>query len=413
MSSLGFPKQFDNNVAFLVAAFLTPHVYKFHEWVYKTQIQNSQTKPTKKSLKHLDKMNWCVLSESLPISLLTKFKRKIVWQCLARNQNAIELIENHVDKVFWCALSANPKAIHILEKHKYRINFHYLCSNINGMNLLLEAIETSRYKLGRYDWMSLCDNPNAIPLLKKLTNNFTCNTENVRWPRLSLNPNAIEIIVENFDKIEWWSLSQNLNLCKFMEMLNPSQKEIAICKLDWYDVSMNPNAIELLVQNFDKVCWQTISCNVNIMKFFSLLEPNQKEIAIESFNWSFVSRNPNAVPLLEQFPSKIDINSLCKNENAIHLLNSMLNSNPDAIKQINWIWLSSNSNAIHLLEQHFPYIDWLQLCWKNKNAHLILQNNLSKINWIAVSQNCECLYEFDWELYNLTKKAIQNFIYNL
>jgi hypothetical protein len=46
-----------------------------------------------------------------------------------------------------------------------------------------------------------------------------------------------------------------------------------------------------------------------------------------------LSKNPNAIPLLEQHPSKID-----------------------------WFYLSNNPNAIPLLQQHPDKIYWIMLC---------------------------------------------------
>ena len=46
-------------------------------------------------------------------------------------------------------------------------------------------------------------------------------------------------------------------------------------------------------------------------------------IPLEKLDWGNLSRNPNAISLLEEFPDKI-----C------------------------WFWLSRNPNAIHLLEQN-------------------------------------------------------------
>ena len=48
-----------------------------------------------------------------------------------------------------------------------------------------------------------------------------------------------------------------------------------------------------------------------------------------TINWDILSSNPNAIHLLEQNQDKI-----------------------------NWLWLSGNSNAIHLLEQNQDKIDW-------------------------------------------------------
>ena len=57
---------------------------------------------------------------------------------------------------------------------------------------------------------------------------------------------------------------------------------------------------------------------------------------------SYLSFNPNAIPILEKNLDKIDWYSLSKNPNAIYILEK----NPD---KIDWGSLSKNPNALHLL----------------------------------------------------------------
>ena len=54
---------------------------------------------------------------------------------------------------------------------------------------------------------------------------------------MSINPNAIELLQENPDKIYWMTLS------------------------------INPNAIELLQENPDKIDWMTLSYNPSIFTY--------------------------------------------------------------------------------------------------------------------------------------------------
>ena len=76
---------------------------------------------------------------------------------------------------------------------------------------------------------------------------------------------------------------------------------IDINKLDWYYLSVNPNAIHLiseaLEQNRDKIYWRELSRNPGAIH---LLERN-----IDKINWDNLSKNSNAIHLLEQNPNKI------------------------------------------------------------------------------------------------------------
>ena len=54
--------------------------------------------------------------------------------------------------------------------------------------------------------------------------------------------------------------------------------------------------------------------------------------------------------------------------------------------KINWYLLSKNPNAIHLLELNKEKIDWYWLS-QNPNAIHLLELNKDKINWNGLSQN--------------------------
>ena len=56
-------------------------------------------------------------------------------------------------------------------------------------------------------------------------------------------------------------------------------------KIDWNGLSRNPNAIHLLEQNLDKIDWVFLSINQNSMH---LLKQNVGKI-----HWSWLSENPN------------------------------------------------------------------------------------------------------------------------
>ena len=54
--------------------------------------------------------------------------------------------------------------------------------------------------------------------------------------------------------------------------------------------------------------------------------------------------------------------------------------------KIDWGILSSNPNAIHLLEQNLDKVDWDGLSI-NPNAIPILQNNLDNVDWSLIWLN--------------------------
>jgi hypothetical protein len=63
---------------------------------------------------------------------------------------------------------------------------------------------------------------------------------------------------KNLDKINWCNLSRNPNAIPLLEK--------NIDKIDWYNLSNNSNAISLLEQNLDKINWTVLSMNPNIFE---------------------------------------------------------------------------------------------------------------------------------------------------
>ena len=149
-----------------------------------------------------------------------------------------------------------------------------------------------------------------------------------------------------------WIVSRNIPV-KTNELFeqNPNQN-----KIYWTWLSRNPNAIPLLELNFDRINWGCLSMNPNAIP---LLKQNPDKI-----DWVFLSSNPNAIHLLEQNPDKIDWDWLSRNPNAIHLLRQ----NPD---KINWVCLSCNQNLLKLLTT----IDYQML----KERNMVFAEELAKL----------------------------------
>ena len=60
-------------------------------------------------------------------------------------------------------------------------------------------------------------------------------------------------------------------------------------------------------------------------------------IQMETLDWSWLSENPNSLPILEKNLDKVCWTSLSLNPNAIHLLETN-------IDKVDWYWLSKNPN---------------------------------------------------------------------
>jgi hypothetical protein len=92
----------------------------------------------------------------------------------------------------------------------------------------------------------------------------------IDWYELSGNSKAINILKENQDKIVWFYLSKNIN----QYAINLIKKRIEyektltrlkynnlnhIDKINWFWLSFNPNVINLLKYNQDKIYWELLS----------------------------------------------------------------------------------------------------------------------------------------------------------
>ena len=169
------------------------------------------------------------------------------------------------------------------------------------------------------------------------------------WDILCYNPNAIDLLENNQDKIDWQYLSRNPNA---IELLTNNQD-----KIDWSALCYNQNAIELLTNNQDKIYWHCLSGNSNAIE---LLTNNQDKIY-----WHCLSRNPNAIDLLEK---RIEYENNLSVENYNNLRT-----------KIDWFELSANRNAIHLLEANQDKIE----VYNND----ILLENPDKISFDMLSVN--------------------------
>jgi hypothetical protein len=101
---------------------------------------------------------------------------------------------------------------------------------------------------------------------------------------------------------------------------------------------------------------------------------------VEKVDWRLLSKNPNAISILEQHVDKVYWAELCFwNTNPIPLLE-------DHLDKVSWYCVSRNPNAIPLLEQHIDKIEW-KGCSENPNAILLLEQHPEKISWSELSKN--------------------------
>lgn len=162
---------------------------------------------------------------------------------------------------------------------------------------------------------------------------------------LSENPEAVDFLIKNREKIDWFILlGRNPNVHKFL--LKISKHDLAKIKISDLLWNSSLDALEFYENHTGK----KISTEIKAIKLKSGNNSQQKDSSL-GINWSRLSRNPDAIELLEQNLDKIDWRELSKNTAAMHLLEK----NPD---KIDWTNLSSNPAAINFLRKNEQKIMW-------------------------------------------------------
>lgn len=173
-------------------------------------------------------------------------------------------------------------------------------------------------------WNVLSGNKGAIDLLRekiKMEKDMPSSeyelledTEKINWSSLSENPEAIKLLEENRHKIVWLNLSSNhspkaIKLLKdqveYENGLSKAQYAKLSNKISWLFLSSNPIAIEILAANKGKIKWTALSNNP---KAIDILNTNKDKI-----DWDVLSGNPNAIYILEANQNKINWEILSAN----------------------------------------------------------------------------------------------------
>ena len=70
--------------------------------------------------------------------------------------------------------------------------------------------------------------------------------------------------------------------------------------------------------------------------------------------------------------------------------------------KVNWVRLCKNINAIHILEKNLDKVDWYILSL-NPNAMTLLETNMDKVNWALLAMNPNTMHLFKSHPHNAYK----------
>jgi hypothetical protein len=301
--------------------------------------------------------------DDLPLELLKKILGKY------EGLLTYELIDGiPQDKLNYDVLSENHNAIDflILRRNQHKINYHRLSGNTNPkvVELLKERILKERvmprdeYIINlknkkNIDWFSVSKNTILIEIL-----NDTDNIEKLKWSQLSANPEALDILLANEDKIDFDELSTNLSTRAIKYLSLPDNRD----NISWADLSRNPSrdALKLLSlpENYKNIVWGELSGNTN-RNAIQLLKRKWEEekILMEDDIEEYIR--------LKENDGVIVWSKVCGNHSAIDLLRIKIaeekNISMDEYFQfmdseeinwrIDWSILSGNKGVIRLLRK--------------------------------------------------------------
>lgn len=331
---------------------------------------------------------------------------KLNWSALSKNNNAKNLLEHplhssHTNKINWDSLSENtaPWATHLLEQHSGKINWYVLSGNPST-----HAIRMLRQEINRV---------NNLTYAQKLLE--TCVETHIKWMDFFMGTYNYEKYV--YTKINWYHLSANPGAIELLEeeyTRNPQNHRIDDSGLT-QNPKMNAWAMNLLEETYTKkplmcdwLSWDWLSGNPSPFAK-QLLEKYPEKI-----NWHELSKNssPWAIQLLEQKPDKIDWYNLSRNTSpfAIRLLEETYKKNP---QKISWYSLSENTQAIHILEQSIlekkygngnDTVGWIALSSNPKAIH-ILEQHPDKIHYTVFSRN-PAIFTYDYHQMKMDKHEL-------
>ncbi len=218
-----------------------------------------------------------------------------------------------------------------------------------------------------YYWLNECKSPLAIIFLEQF-NEWILQTNLIR------NEYAMHLIIEldimNKYKHLRIDISSNIGAIKYLEKNQEYVDSLGICK--------NQNAIDFLKKHPKYITTFNIFhlCKNHNPEAISII----KKYNLNKEHWYALSSNPNAIDLLEENISKIDFRQISLNNNPRII--KIIEENMDKYDRLGCKF-TSNPNLIKLIEKYVDRISeydngWYGLLF-NVNARKLIEENLNKV----------------------------------
>ena len=290
------------------------------------------------------------------------------------------------------------------------------------------------------DYDELIENPRSINELEK--------HDMVSVNNMSKHPDAIHLLEKEKDKIDLIDLSINPSACHMFEYYLKNGKCLLFPGVEFYynnDISDNnylslayildnPNAILFIENNFGYIFEEKYKIQ------------NEKEYSYKSWFIGCLCKNKNAIHLLDRphLLKFIDIRNLSKNPNGYKMFEKYEFLRIKLLKDTNlhfdmcalngesviflekygidiinngckWVSLHYNSSdyALDILEKHKQYINWWALCLNTnpRAIQMLKSTNVENLNWKILSINPAAI-EMIEDYVNQSKKNNRSLIVN-
>jgi hypothetical protein len=266
-------------------------------------------------------------------------------------------------------LSLNPDAVYFLSNNRSWIDNHMIAANDNAYVLIDELIKKNQIDINSASLSNHVD----IELLYKNNNNI-----NLDYFWLSANTCAKNLLKENYDNLNYSEISGNPGAIEIIKNMSPD-------RIDYSELSRNENAVELLKNNKELIDWNVLSGNSQAIE---LLAANPHKINFDALSHNYNIDDPRLRVIINYNLDKLDWGELSANPGAIDILSENIN-------KIEWDELCQNLNGVHLLSYFEEYINW-DILSSNIEAGELLEKNINKINWFYASSN-PCIFELDYD----------------
>ena len=187
---------------------------------------------------------------------------------------------------------------------------------------------------------------------------------------LSSKPGAEYTFKEGLDHVHWYRVVNDKMILRNLNRVIAARDEgrlytsFNIVEImarypniwhNWYAISRNPHAIDILRANPQSIMWPRLCSNTNARDL--LME--EYERGGNLLRWYALSSNPCARDILiaesTRVPCRIVWSSICYNTNVPELIETLIENYPD---DANKCALSSNPSIIHIMLKHIDLIHW-------------------------------------------------------